>query len=301
MSSLLSVRKLYIDSRFLKSGDPSNFDFELPEIVDLPKDTVAYITEFTAVCGWDTVNDSNYKLYVVEQQAGVNKGRIVELTRQPYDSESLRAEVETKLNGTGKLAGMGTYSVVRTTSAGATGNVSLGAAYRYYSITVSAGNFWMPSHGMLRNPGFAGPVWVDTFAGPAYDPGNPQDTNELFNFEAALSNPNDVHATAYLSTHVSSFIDLRSKHSLFVHSPSFGNYTSIGPNGTRTILLKVPVDSAYGSVIHYQHSGHPMDFIEVSTRGLKSLTFELRDARGNLVSLNGGHWSMTIVFVERPR
>jgi len=296
MSDLRSVRKLYIDSRFLKSGTPSSFDFELPEIVELPRDTVAYITEFTAVCGWDTVNDSNYKFYIVEQHSGTHKGRIVELTQQPYDSESLRAELETKLNGAGKLAGMGTYSVTRTTSAGATGNVSLGAAYKYYSISVTAGNFWTPSHGTLRNPGFASAVWEYTFAGPAYDAGNPQDTNELFNFEAALSNPNDPYATAYLSTHVSSFIDLRSKHSLFVHSPSFGNYTSIGPNGTRTILLKVPVDSAYGSVIHFQHSGHPADFIEVSTRGLKSLTFELRD-----VSLNGGHWSMTIVFAERPR
>ena len=57
MSDLLSVRKLYVDSRFLKSGTPSSFDFELPEIVELPRDTVAYITEFTAVCGWDSVND----------------------------------------------------------------------------------------------------------------------------------------------------------------------------------------------------------------------------------------------------
>jgi len=300
MSDLLSVRKLYIDSRFLKSGTPSSFDFELPEIVELPRDTVAYITEFTAVCGWDTVNDSNYKFYIVEQHSGTNKGRVVELTQQPYDSESLRAELETKLNGAGKLAGMGTYSVTRTTSAGATGNVSLGAAYRYYSVSVTAGNFWMPSHAQLRNEGFLS-IWTSTFAGPVYSAANPRDTNELFNFEAALSDPSSPSATAYLSTHVSSFIDLRSKHSLFVHSPSFGNYTSIGPNGTRTILLKVPVDSAYGSVIHHQHSGHPMDFIEVSTRGLKSLTFELRDARGNLVGLNGGHWSMTIVFAERPR
>ena len=296
MSDLLSVRKLYVDSRFLKSGTPSSFDFELPEIVELPRDTVAYITEFTAVCGWDTVNESNYKFYLVEQHSGVNRGRIVELTRQPYDSESLRAELETKLNGAGKLAGMGTYSVTRTTSAGATGSASLGAAYRYYSVSVSAGNFFMPTHADLRNPGFLS-VWTAPaaqggFDGPAFDTKAPQDTTELFNFEGS---------TGYLSTHVSSFIDLRSKHSLFVHSPSFGNYTSIGPNGTRTILLKVPVDSAYGSVIHHQHSGHPMDYIEVSTRGLKSLTFELRDARGNLVGLNGGHWSMTIVFAERPR
>ena len=196
---------------------------------------------------------------------------------------------------------MGTYSVTRTTSAGAAGNVGLGAAYRFYSLSVTAGNFWAPSHGQLRLASFYGPVWSDTLNGPVYDYKNPKDTNELFTFEGSLSDPSSASATAYLSTHTSSFIDLRSKHSLFVHSPSFGNYTSIGPNGTRTILLKVPVDSAYGSVIHYEHSGHPADFIEISTRGLKTLSFELRDAAGNLVQLNGGHWSMTIVFAERPR
>ena len=69
MNDLLSARKLYVDSRFAAAGGTSSsFDFELPEIVELPRDTVAYITEFTAVCGWDTVNESNYKFYIVEQQ-----------------------------------------------------------------------------------------------------------------------------------------------------------------------------------------------------------------------------------------
>ena len=62
MSDLLSVRKLYVDSRFAAAGGTSSsFDFELPEIVELPRDTVAYITEFTGVCAWDTVNPSNYR------------------------------------------------------------------------------------------------------------------------------------------------------------------------------------------------------------------------------------------------
>ena len=38
--------------------------------------------------------------------------------------------------------------------------------------------------------------------------------------------------------------------------------------------IKIPVDSAYGSVIHFQNAGHALDYIEISTRALKSLTFE---------------------------
>jgi hypothetical protein len=52
----LSVRKIFIDSRFLVSGDSSSFEYELPEVVELPADTVAFVTEFTCVASWDTVS-----------------------------------------------------------------------------------------------------------------------------------------------------------------------------------------------------------------------------------------------------
>ena len=100
--------------------------------------------------------------------------------------------------------------------------------------------------------------------------------------------------TTYNALTVSTFIDLRSKHNLYVHSPSFGHYTSIGPNGVRTILCKIPVESAYGTVIHYAHSGSAYDFIEVGTSALRMLSFSLLDAKLNEVDLRGGHWSLTI-------
>ena len=34
----VSVPMLYIDSRYRASGTPSNFEYELPETVELPKD-----------------------------------------------------------------------------------------------------------------------------------------------------------------------------------------------------------------------------------------------------------------------
>ena len=103
------------------------------------------------------------------------------------------------------------------------------------------------------------------------------------------------------TSHQTEFVDLRSKHSIFVHSPSFADYQSIGPRGVRTILAKIPVSSAYGSVIHYEHSGHHLDYLSITAGALKNLRFELRDARGNILDLKGGHWSMTILLTERPR
>jgi hypothetical protein len=67
----------------------------------------------------------------------------------------------------------------------------------------------------------------------------------------------------------------------------------------RTAIQKVPVEVGYGAVLHTEHSGSSYDHIDVGSTTLKMLKFELRDARGNLVDLKGGEWSMTIVFARK--
>ena len=118
----LSVRKLYIDSRYRASGTPSKFEYELPETVELPKNTRAFITEFTSVNGWDTINASNNQFYVIEQYnasgtgAIVYNARIITIPEACYDTDGLRATNEDKLNyGRGVV---GWYTVTRSTSGG---------------------------------------------------------------------------------------------------------------------------------------------------------------------------------------
>ena len=62
---------------------------------------------------------------------------------------------------------------------------------------------------------------------------------------------------------------------------------------------KSPVMLLTGGVLHYEHSGSSYDYIDVGSTTLKMLTFELKDARGNLVDLRGGHWSMTLVLARK--
>ena len=80
----LSVQKLYIDSRYRASGTASNFEYELPEKVELPKNTRAFITEFTGVNGWDTVNLTNNNFYLIEQQSNstIWKARVLTSTEK---------------------------------------------------------------------------------------------------------------------------------------------------------------------------------------------------------------------------
>ena len=106
---------------------------------------------------------------------------------------------------------------------------------------------------------------------------------------------------SFSASRTSGYIDLRSKHSIFVHCTSFGDYASIGSRGVRAILAKIPVNVAYGSVLRYRYSGSHWRYISISNRSIRMLQFELRDARNRLIDLKGGHWSMTIVFAPKPK
>jgi hypothetical protein len=281
----LAVRKLFVDSRFLVSGDSSSFEYELPEVVELPNDAVCFVTEFTTIASWDTVSPNNNRLYVVENTGSLYSARVATIATGAYDSETLRAAVEMALNGPGKTIG-GTYSVNRSSSAGTVSTASLGSAYRYYTISISGGGscFFPQDVWLKKNV----PTWT-SYVGAPYDPQNLRSSNELFQFPTM----------AVGASHTSSFIDLRSVHTLFIHSPSFGNYSCMAPRGVRTVIQKVPCDVSYGGLLHTEHSGSSYDHIDVGSTTLKMLNFEIRDARGNLIDLKGGHWSMTLLFARK--
>ena len=91
-------------------------------------------------------------------------------------------------------------------------------------------------------------------------------------------------------------MDIRRVHSVYLHVLGFGGYNCVGPRGERTILAKVPVTVAYGSLLVWTGSHGDHDYIECGVRSVKTLKLELRDARGNLLDLNGTSWSATLIF-----
>ena len=96
--------------------------------------------------------------------------------------------------------------------------------------------------------------------------------------------------------HKSKFIDLRRTHAVYVNAPSFGDYSTVGPRGNRTIIGKIPVLVGYGSLVHHQTSGSEHDCVRVGVSSLSSITLELQDVYGNALDLKGTSWSATIIF-----
>jgi hypothetical protein len=284
MADGLYVRRLYIDSRFRSTGTTDDFEMQLQEGVNLPAGCHCFLSEFTGVVSWSTVNRSNKTMYLQEYGTGTTY-RSIQLPEGAYDSESLRIAIQDTMN-VGKPAGIGTYTVTRTSSAGSSSTAALGsAAFRFYTISLSAGTFGVLPDALLENQTWYTIVWKPG-GGAAYNVKEVRSTNELFNFEDGVE---------FKSTHVSSFVDLRSKHSIFLHS-SLGNSDSLSASGLRSILGKIPVSEAYGSVIHHQSSGSPYDLTSVGPSFMQRPRFYLRDARNQPIYLAGGHWSATIIF-----
>ncbi len=285
MADGLQIRKLYIDSRFRSSGTTDDFEVQLEQGVQLPANCHCYRSEFTGVVSWLTLNDSNQTVYLSAHVGAVPSHRIVQLPLRAHGSDCLRAVLQDSLDA-GRPSGLGTYTVTRSSSAGSSAAASLGsAAFRYYTVTVSSGSFCILSDALLESEGWYVSVWI-AGGGAPYNIKSIKSTNELFQFSDQL---------IFQSSHVSKFVDLRSKHSLFLHS-SLGNNDSLGPNGLRRILGKLPCDGAYGSVLHFEHGGSPFDMTAIGPTTLQRPRFWRRDGRNNKVELLGGHWSATIVF-----
>ncbi len=223
--------------------------------------TEVWLSEFTCVSSWHTLDETNHNLFLIE---GLEY-RALELPEGVYDLESFRATLQTALNGASKSDSMGTYGVSLVASG------SGGGTTRVLRVSCSAGTFAIPDDASI----------LASIGGPI------DSLNSIVSFPSG---------NLQLSLHTNGFVDLRRVHTLYVHSPSFGAYNSVGPRGERTILAKIPCGVGYGQLVSYQSSASEHDYVEAGVSGLTTLRLELRDAGGRLLDLHGTHWSATLLF-----
>jgi hypothetical protein len=283
----LTVRKLFVDSRLRQPGGESHeFVIELPESVEFPRDTHVLCSEALIPTSFNTVDERSNRVYLAEKVGDNAFFRYIELGSQPHDSESLRLALQNALNA-GRPAGLGAYTVTRSSSAGVTSTAAIGsAAYRFFTVTVSAGSFVVFPRQTLSNQAWYTGVWLES-GGPTYDPRDLRVTEVV-----AFDSP------AFQSTHQSRYIDLRGRHTLFICS-SLVNNDSVSVNGLRGVVAKVAVTEAFGGLINYQHGGNPYDLVSLRDTSVKRIRFWISDAFGDIVNLRGGEWSATLIFCRQ--
>ena len=128
------------------------------------------------------------------------------------------------------------------------------------------------------------------WTGTTFDRNKPNDINDI------LSNLNDFSVRYNkVVPFISGSINLQPFNNIYIHATNLGNYNSIGPMNERTIVKKVPVSADYNHMI-FDQCVLINDTNSCSGQTIKTLFFQLKSARGDIIPLNGCNWSLSVIF-----
>ena len=114
--------------------------------------------------------------------------------------------------------------------------------------------------------------------------------NSVVDLEAS----NKAKSAVYLDM-ISGFLNLLRYNHLYISSEDLSSFNTIGKIGERSVLKKIPVTVAFGSIIVDQ-TYLQSDATDVTGKKLRQIRFRLIDSEGKLVNLNGADWSMSLLF-----
>jgi len=275
----LQTKKVYIDSRFksLNSKSNSDFEFELKETIDLPDRCACYIDDLVIPVSYYNCDKNNNKIYIRKITGAVGSetwnDQIISLTTGQYNADQIATEIQSQLRATFPQAQPWVCSY--STTKGTLTINPVDSAVRFKVLTDTD----------LKTK------LNETWAGTSYDPNNPNAFNDALRNNEGTS---PTYSTSVL--YVSGFLDMTAgKHYLYLSS-NFGNYHGLGARGERTIIKKIAVTANYGYNMIESAAYSGDDYIEVSKQQLRTLRFQLTDAYGNVVNLNGSTISFSIVF-----
>ena len=131
-----------------------------------------------------------------------------------------------------------------------------------------------------------------TWSGGFYNLGNPTSINSVLRINGIVLDTYNVN-----KPYQTGFVDLQPLHSIYLASTRLSTYSNLGPASQRNILKKLMISSNFGEVNTYTEAWHD-DKVNVSGLNLKLLDFQLRDAFGNVLDLNGAHITFSLLFVR---
>ena len=277
----LPLKKIDVDTRYRTpdSVSTSSFKIELPYTVEMPNNSVFYITDISIEHSWLTVetgiNDSLYLRAISSAAPPAQQlyDVIVVLPSQNYTGSTLAAAIQTSLNNQLE-AGLPVWT----------------AAYNANPNTITISNIHNLNFRLLTDPELSTKL-SNTWTGPAYDPTNPRSANDLLRNYFGQS---PIYGTTY-GPYTSGFLDLQPIRNVFISSPNLGSFTTLGSKGEANIICKVPVNADFGYLAQCNIiAAH--DFLNCSRQALRTIEFNLKDVKGNFIPLHGGHCSFSIVF-----
>jgi len=281
---MLPLKKIYIDSRDRTpdSKSSSNFKIELPYTVQMPENTIFFVTDVCIPHVWTTVEeDKNDRLYLyyrttsghlpVQLATKSESWRVVTLTPRNYNLSTLATEIQTQLNDALDSNAKSFTSFIVTSDATS------------FSITISLSStsncyFKLYTDSEVRSSSIN---WI----GGSVDPYNVKSANDVLKLVSPMDETTSI---------TSGFVNLNQIHNVYLTSPNLGSFDTIA-SFSNNIIKKIPVTADYGQMILDQFIS-TNDFLDCSRQTLKTLEFHLRDGRGNEINLHGMYITFSLVF-----
>ena len=189
----------------------------------------------------------------------VNGGTIYQrsLTAQQYTGDTFRDELASKL-----------------------ADISFGVAYnnKRNQMTISnstVGNFKILSDYELNLKGVSS---------------DPQSCNEVLGVGTG-----NTSTYSPASPFVSNNLNMSAYNNLYISCPNLTSYSALNSNGSSDVIKKVPVNSDFG-YLAISPTTQDHDYLDCSKMTVNTLEFHVKDAKGQLIPLHGGHASFSIVF-----
>ena len=272
----LPIKKIYVDTKYKSAGSASNSNFkiDLPISLSFPENTGFYIDDVCIPHSWYVIEENvKDKLYFVGGMATM-LWLIVKIESGNYSGQDLALEIQTKIRAAMNIPTQPTliYATYNT---------------KFNNISISTLSSEWFFH--IMTPADILSKLNNAWLGAAYDIYKPNDINEV------LGNLEGYSLTyGVLKPYNSSFLNLQPIRNIYIHS-SLGNYNTFGARGETSIIKKIPVTANINEVI-FDQVLTSNDFGDCSKQTMRSITFELKDVRGNYINFRGADLSFSIVF-----
>ena len=270
--------KIYVDSRKRISGSHSEFDYQLPNPIQVPKSR-CFVDSVHIPNIFPSITAHSKFIYIQEiSTANVSTKRKVALTERTYDGTTLATEVALQLN-TGTSLTAASYTCTFDTN---TGKLTIS------NSTASPADFSIWPAEYLKHGGWD-PLGFASI--PDYIAGD--DCYDCIGF----AGPYKITGNSTTPITGAGHINVQPYHSLFLHSSLGLQNDCIGPDDSQSIIRKIVLDAAPGSMVNDFHS-LPYDFVSVQPSQVRNLSFRLADYRGRTVDLQHQGFSFSLLFVD---
>ena len=289
MSNRLTYKKVFIDSnyRLSQSNSSSDFIIELSENMECPAGTKMFVSEVSIPAVWKTTEVNFYEYFyfmLYDNSDNLLRSSRIYLGNKIYFAEQLSFDIVQGMNDDVKYLNAGNDIFVYAYS----------SATRTVEIKVADGlNFKVkiPTDDELAN--YVNNTWTTASElYMTYDNTNPLSINYLLS--------NYVPTNGGLTTWTSSYLNLVPFNAIYISSPDLTDNHYFAPSSfSGSIIKKVIVDAQLGGIIHDNSTPLHADYIDVSNKNIKRMSFKITDGRSKIMNLYNIPVSFSLIF-EHP-